>query len=380
MIYPKEVIIAYIEKYITDDWSLTEGSKWINIDSIFTKDTKKKMGFNYESNLVNDFKMGQNWNLEEFVAEHQEISLQSAKSLLFRLAMDMRKNKNISFTPIVRNPYKIEEAVDLESIKKYLIPPTRNFGDTFSDLNKKAMSFLNKRGLSSEHIKKFNLSFVDQKNCWHCDGEDEDCPVCKGKGYNPYYGRVIIPTYENGKVVYFQARDFLGKELRYRNPSMERKYVVSFYDLLKEQDRIIITEGPFDAMTLLNDSVTCMMGAHLTDSQILKIMKKSPKEIIIAPDFDPDSEVRKRIMAQLDKNIQKIIKLSDNKVDVFVYEWYKIPEVKERLIEQFRKPYLYNDDIKKDINDFQITTIQETYLNNVSDIYSKLRTKLQEIQ
>ena len=80
MIYPKEVIIAYIEKYITDDWSLTEGSKWINIDSIYTKDTKKKMGFNFETNLVNDFKMGQSWKFEEFVSEHQEISLKMAKA------------------------------------------------------------------------------------------------------------------------------------------------------------------------------------------------------------------------------------------------------------------------------------------------------------
>ena len=93
MIYPKEVIIAYIEKYITDDWSLTDGSKWINIDSIFTKDTKKKMGFNYETNLVNDFKMGQYWKLEIFVAEHQEISEQAARSLLFKLAMDLKSNK-----------------------------------------------------------------------------------------------------------------------------------------------------------------------------------------------------------------------------------------------------------------------------------------------
>ncbi len=380
MIYPKEVIIAYIEKYITDDWSLTEGSKWINIDSIFTKDTKKKLGFNYETNLVNDFKMGQNWKLEDFVAEHQEISLKSAKGLLFRLAMDLKKNKNFSFTPIVREKYHVEEAVELESIRDYLIPPSKNFGDTFSDLNRKATTFIKKRGITSDHIKKFNLTYVDQKRCWHCDGEDEDCPVCKGKGYNPYYGRIIIPTYENKKLVYFQARDFLDKELRYRNPSMERRHVVSFYDLLKENDRIIIAEGPFDSMTLLNYNSTCMMGAQLTDSQILKILQKHPKEIVVAPDFDPDAETRKRIMVQLDKNIQKLIKFSENKIDIFVYEWYKIPEVKDRLIEQFRKPYLYEDDLKKDINDFQINEVHDTYLKNVSDIYSKLRTKLQEIQ
>ena len=161
---------------------------------------------------------------------------------------------------------------------------------------------------------------------------------------------------------------------------MERRHVVSFYDLLKENDRIIIAEGPFDSMTLLNYNSTCMMGSQLTDSQILKILQKHPKEIVVAPDFDPDAETRKRIMVQLDKNIQKLIKFSENKIDIFVYEWYKIPEVKDRLIEQFRKPYLYEDDLKKDINDFQINEVHDTYLKNVSDIYSKLRTKLQEIQ
>ena len=98
MIYPKELIIAYIEKYITDDWSLSEGSEWINLDSPFVRDTQKRLGFNYVSNVGNDFKLGQSWqSFDKFVAFHQEISEPNARSLLMRLFLELKKNNKIDF-------------------------------------------------------------------------------------------------------------------------------------------------------------------------------------------------------------------------------------------------------------------------------------------
>jgi hypothetical protein len=79
---------------------------------------------------------------------------------------------------------------------------------------------------------------------------------------NKYHGRIFVPTHEDGKLVYFQARDFLNrdKKWKYMNPSVPRKQVVYFYDRLPENDRLFAAEGPFDAMYLKNHPVTAFNG------------------------------------------------------------------------------------------------------------------------
>ncbi len=377
--YPREVILAYIEKYITTDWS--ENQEWINVDSIFTSDNKKRLGFNVEKGFVNDFKMGQNWTLESFIAEHQDVPEAAARTILMRMMIELKKSGVIKSIKLTEEKHVREEAVELDRMQKHQVPPFTSFNDMGSILRRRAIKFLEKRKISEKHIKKFRLTFVDQQHCWNCDGEDEDCPVCKGQGYNPYYGRIIIPTYENENLVFFQARDFMGKELRYRNPEMQKKYVVPFYDQLESESRIVVVEGPFDAMTLVDENVTCMMGPNLSIPQALKIFQKKPKEIIFAPDYDDKPETRQRIQSAMRKNIEKIMTLSNNTVPVYTYEWYRIPEVKQRLLDQMKFGDRYDkSEIKKDLNDFNISTIQETYLKNVSDKFSMIKEKLGAIK
>ena len=206
-------------------------------------------------------------------------------------------------------------------------------------------------------MKKFNLQYVDDFNCWHCNGRGEidggACTICdKTSGKNPYYGFLIIPTYENGKLVYFQARNTDKTSFRYRNPPIPRIQAVYFYDQLKENDRIFITEGPMDAMSLINYSATCVMGNRLSDPQALKILNKKPTEIIFIPDWDKDLETRKNIFKALNKNIAKIkYHLQDENIKIGVYEWYI--KYKEEL----------KDGKKKDINDFGISVIEEDLIN-----------------
>ena len=222
IVFPREVILEYINKYIGET-DIAEHNDWINIDSVFDSDNKKRLGFNISRNWVNDYKVGGSWSLEMFVSEHQNISKESAKMLLIKLFFELKKG-NKTFTKIERvdSDYGKKELVELEGLPSYLIPPSRQFSEK-SELKRKAVNFLISKNLFSEHIDKFGLTFVDQKSCWHCDGVgDQDCPVCKGKGYNPYYGRVIIPTTEKGNIVYFQGRSFMGSELRYRNVSGEK--------------------------------------------------------------------------------------------------------------------------------------------------------------
>jgi len=348
--FPKQVIYTYLKDYITDNIE-DKYDPWLNINSVFTSDNKHKLGFNPQENRVFDFKLGQGWTIPEFMMEYDPDikSEATAQAILLKIFMKYKKSgQKLEFSS---DRPKIIKPVELQEIKN--IPNMKNLTDKNvfnSKIGKRAIKFIQSKNLTFEHAKKFKLKYVDDWNCWNCDGEGEingqPCPVCdKSSGRNPYYGFLIIPTYENDNLVYFQARNTnVESSFRYRNPPLSRIQVVYFYDQLKENDRIFITEGPMDAMTLKDYSATCIMGNRLSDPQILKIFKKNPTEIIFVPDYDPDENVRNNIFRTLKKNIDKVKFHRDNKkIKIGVYEWYK-----KHLI-----------DGKKDINDINHNKIED---------------------
>jgi len=276
-LYPEEVILEYIKEHITkDDYKYSSDGKWINVNSEFTSDDKKCMGFNIETNFVNDFKTG-SMSLIKFVMEHNNCGEIKANELLMKIATKLMREKKLGKmrkSGIIKPD--IVQPIELSEIRK--IPEMSSFEKELSNIGRVSLKYLIKRGIGPRHIKKFNLHYSDATKCWYCHGtgfneDDEFCDLCNGTGYNQYYNKVIIPTYEKGKLIYFQGRNLNEtNELRYMNPKLPRMQVVYFYDLLKENDDIYITEGPFDAMTLLDYSCTCLMSMKMSDPQILKIV------------------------------------------------------------------------------------------------------------
>ncbi|MFW6225824.1 MAG: hypothetical protein ACOC3V_02595 [bacterium] len=372
--FPRSIVLEYIMKYITDDID-ERYEPWININSVFTSDNKHKLGFNPDENRVYDFKLGQGWTIPGFIKEYDDtIRTESeAQALLLRIFMKQKKSgEKIIFGP--KKP-KIEQPIDLPPLKT-IYPTTKSLAEEQvlrNKMGRRAIRFIMSKNLGLKHVKKYNLQYTDSFTCWNCNGEGEldgeDCPICdRGSGKNPYYGFLIIPTYEKGNLVYFQARNTdKTSSFRYRNPPMPRTQVVYFYDQLKENDRILITEGPFDAMTLYDYSSTCVMGNRLSDPQILKSLELKPKEIIFVPDYDPDPNVRSRIFNTVKKNIDKVkFHLQDENIKIGTYEWYK--KYKKKLI-----------DGKKDINDLNLTILEEDLikyeLNGIRQISEKSLTR-----
>lgn len=352
--FPREIILEYITKYISEDYD-DRYEPWININSVFTSDDKYKLGFNPDENRVYDFKLGQGWTIPGFIKEYDDTikSESEAQALLLRIFMRQKKSgQKLSFGSPQQ---KIIQPIELPQLTT-LLPPRKSLTEEHvlrNKLGRRAIRFIMSKNLELEHVKKFNLNYIDDWYCWHCNGsgqvDGEDCPVCdKSSGRNPYYGFLIIPTYENGKLVYFQARNTdKNSSFRYRNPPIPRTQIVYFYDLLKKDDRIFITEGPFDAMTLKDYSATCVMGNRLSDPQVLKILDLNPKEIIFVPDYDKDPNTRENIFKALDKNIAKVkYHLTDSNIKIGVYEWYK--KYKNKLTDK-----------KKDINDLNLSVIEE---------------------
>lgn len=358
-IYPREIVKAYIEKYITTDYKEFENDSgdWININSVFSRDSRYHMGFNTAAGYVNDYK-GQSWSLTKFISEYQNITEEEADRILFKLLLKIKKNGFSMTTQKKREP---AQAIDLPAVKDH--PPWQEFTkDVLRDkVGRKAFLYLMRRGIEARHINKFQLKYVKDDSCWICGGQgilgDRDCSNCNATGKNFYFQKIIIPTYENGNMVYFQARDFTGGSFRYMNPKLGKTQVVYFYDLLKEGDRIFITEGPFDAMTLFDYSATCIMGSVISEPQVMKILKKKPKEIIFVPDFDPDEETKIKIISTMMKNIKKVRALSDNKIEVGVFKWNKLSQ-------------------KKDINEAGLTTVNDAYISYVSRFKDEIEMKL----
>jgi len=351
--FPKEVVLEYISKYITEDID-DRYEPWLNINSVFSSDNKHRLGFNPDENRVFDFKLGQGWTIPGFIKQYDDTmkSESDAQALLLRIFMRQKKSgQKLTFGD---NKPRIMQPIDLPQIQNLPDMKSMSSKQILRDkLGRRAIMFLMSKNLGLDEIKKYNLMYIDDPDCWHCHGsglvDGEDCPTCdRSSGRNPYYGFMIIPTYENGKLVYFQARNTdKSSEFRYRNPPIPRIQTVYFYDQLKRNDRIFITEGPFDAMTLGNYSTTCVMGNKMSDPQALKILALEPTEIIFVPDYDKDPATRENIFKALRKNIEKIKFHSQNeKLKIGVYEWYN--RYKDKLVNG-----------KKDINDLNLRIIEE---------------------
>lgn len=98
-------------------------------------------------------------------------------------------------------------------------------------------------------------------------------------------GRVIIPFYRAGKVIYWQARHIEdGVKPRYLNSYCSRDAVLYGYDELVswKSTPIFVTEGVFDAIVL--DGV-CTLGSSINAAK-LEVLRRCRRRLIFVVDRD----------------------------------------------------------------------------------------------
>ena len=98
-----------------------------------------------------------------------------------------------------------------------------------------------------------------------------------------WHGRVIMPIYKDGKLIFYIGRDLTGKKTKkYETPSYSRDKVLYGYDKLHtDYDKpLYIVEGWFDAEAI--DGVA-IFGNEISDSKI-KILNKSRRKKVYIPD------------------------------------------------------------------------------------------------
>jgi hypothetical protein len=343
-VFPEQLVISYIEEYISSDYieKSNDKGRWINVNSPFYDDTRYRLGFNLDSGIIFDFKLQQGWDFIKFVIKHsREISELNLLNINVRSKEDFFRFLMRYQNKLKKKGYKLDKAksvtiVDekaklLDSIIK--IPPLKTFNEetvkTF--IGRKAIDYLTReRHFTYDIIKKFNLQYIDNPTCPECKGSDPKCKECNGTNLYKYHGRIFIPSYEQGNLVYFQARDFLNKnkKWRYINPTVPRNQVVYFYDLLPENERIVLFEGPIDAMYFKNNFASAIMGNKMSAPFIEKLSWKNPRQIILVTDLDEDKDTRKQIFRNVVSNIKKIHSKIPN-VEIGFYNWFDLSKAKD---------------------------------------------------
>jgi DNA primase len=112
-----------------------------------------------------------------------------------------------------------------------------------------------------------------------------------------YADMVVIPVYQDDKLLFFTTRRVFGAGKKTLNPKAgdSKRYVLMGYDRCYEAspDKIYIVEGPFDlwALEAAGFYGVAVMGSTITPDQAA-LLSKIDAELIVC--FDPDAEEKTR--------------------------------------------------------------------------------------
>lgn len=182
-----------------------------------------------------------------------------------------------------------------------------------------AFAYLYDRGITDEHIKKFQIGYC-----------------LTGK----YQHRVVIPSYDlENKLNFFVTRAINPKtsKFKYLNPSVEKQLIIFNERLIDWEKPIFLVEGAFDHIVVPNSIP--LLGKKVSDKLFNDLYFKSKNFIIIA--LDPDAwDDTYKIYQKLDagKLYKKILvtKLPDG-IDLSLYNERFGPENLKKLLQTSKR-------------------------------------------
>lgn len=289
-----------IEKFIKDrvgDYRITTDGE-IAINSPTMDDTTYDCRISVDKQCWHDWESDQGGAIDSIISIIAGVEVDEVPNLMLKYGA-------AEFKEVDRRP-KTPLVVDTKPIKfppgSYTFDREDKRGSLYN--SKLAMKFLSDKMVNYRLAKKYDLRWTEFSH------------VSIGEKKMSLNNRIIIPSHEDGNLVYYQARDYTGKSsLRYKNPPKElqqKSIVVPFYDQLQEGGPLFISEGPWEAIQY---SGTYMLGPSMSDRQVYKLKKKRPKSIYFIPDNDATGRLK------LVKNIETIRRFID--VPIYVIRWWK---------------------------------------------------------
>lgn len=163
-----------------------------------------------------------------------------------------------------------EEKVEIASSKPIYLPEgfhLLNQGD--NTLARAARNYVKKRGFDPNELSRKGWGYAT-----------------KGK----YFGYLIIPYHEHGKLIYFNARLFMGNGPRYNNPDTSesgrgKSFLLFNRDAIYIYRSVFLCEGAINAQTM-GDRGIASGGKAISRYQINEIIKAPVERIIILFDHD----------------------------------------------------------------------------------------------
>lgn len=320
----KETIKNFLDEYFP---GYDKNGREYVFSSPFFADRGKRLYVNSDTGQWWDHHEGKGGSFPSFVAEYLGVSYNDACKIL-----------ESDFTSIVAKEIDIRDIIaainkeqpdEVEEEKEPLDVHPIMFDDTdeLDDDGEEAIRYLQQRKISPNGLGYFPKSDTN------------------------YGGRIFVPFYENGELVYFLARSYTGSELRYKNPPGLSTDVVFNYDNI--DDTVVIFEGAFDAMSLSNYPGTAILSNKMKEGQAKKLMGVSTlKNIIFVPDKDAEISTRKLILTNLIANYDLLNK-------------YK-------KISKSVKFYIYNiQDGYKDFNEYKQKTGESSIRIEDCEVFNK---------
>ena len=243
----------------------------------------KKYGVNIALNRTNCFSCGYKKSPIDVIADVENlVTRNEVYSLLGTF-------EGLEYYEEELKPYELKENVSLPD-------SYHNIKRGKSIMGKAARAYVKKRG--------FDIEKVSKSGWGYC---------IKGK----YMGYLIMPFYQGGKLVYFNARKYLFDGPKFNNPEVEdfgigKSMLMYNVDSLYLYDRVWVVEGLMNAETI-GENALSTGGKKFSNYQVNLILKSPVKRVIIGFDNDGlDDAIKIALKLQPFKKV-KIVKFKDDR-------------------------------------------------------------------
>lgn len=197
----------------------------------------------------------------------------------------------------VESPTLIEEKFSAEE-NKTLPDGFKLITDGKSQLARSARKYLEGRGFDIKELARSGWGY----------GTEGD-----------YFGYIIIPFYQEGKMKYFITRAFMSNGPKFNNPKADdygigKSMLIYNVDCLQIYKTVYIVESVMNAKTL-GDNAIAIDGKKISRYQLNVLIKSSVERFIIILDPDAYQEAIELAIDLFNYKMVKVVKLPDG-VDV----------------------------------------------------------------
>jgi len=312
-------IVDIISKYVT----LTKRGKNYFGLCPFHDDHNASMSVSPDKQIYKCFSCGESGNVFTFVSKYNNISFHEAVILL-----GQDKGYDIKIDSVISNKNsKDYEIYDL-AVKFYQ-------NNLYSSLGKNAISYLEKRQIDKETIKKFKIGLSLNKsvltdflvNKKYDLNRLIDLGITNEKNNDKFLNRIMFPLFDlKGNPVAFSGRIYNTKDNSKYINTMETdifkkgSILYNYHnakDNLKKSDYVIVMEGFMDvirASTIGINNCVATMGTAFTKDHI-NLLRKMTDNIILCFDGDKAGEeatISSLKMLEEANIVPKIIRLPEN--------------------------------------------------------------------